>query len=158
MTDEERTAILNESRATLERLKDFKRPEVNIPPLPDRLEQWREWHAERDAEREQAKWNQRRIERQIQQQQVEQRQVDIETRIAQAIEVEREFMIEVIGRFAGELRSKMHDELEKLFRRQLETLKMEIDSLRQELVKFIGNDVKELPDVLQYKRNQVNVN
>jgi hypothetical protein len=158
MTDEERERALAESRATLERIKDIKRPDTfDLPPLRDRLEEWREWHAERDAERSQADCDRRRIERKIQQQQVEQ-QTDIETRIAQAVVNEHEFMTDVLVGVVVRMRKEMHDEIQQAFQRQLASLKLEVDALRQEITKFIGSDVKELPNVLQYKRNQVNVN
>ena len=80
------------------------------------------------------------------------------TTIAQAVVNEHEFMTDVLVGVVVRMRKEMHDEIQQAFQRQLASLKLEVDALRQEITKFIGSDVKELPNVLQYKRNQVNVN
>jgi hypothetical protein len=117
MTDEERERIKAETEATLERLKNFG--PRRLPPVEDRLEQWRDRHDVRDQERATEREHRQRQERQVKANALEDFWASVDVRIAAALTEQRESLagvIKEIAHAAGELSEAVDRKLSELER------------------------------------------
>jgi hypothetical protein len=92
MTEEEKAAAVQQSRETLERLKELnlKRTEdplANLPPAEDRVARWRREADERDREYEQGQRELRRQEREARRQDAEDQAAVLKQQQEQAVAV-----------------------------------------------------------------------
>ena len=116
--DEERERILREARRTIERTRDVA-PDVALPPLEDPVQRWRREADERQRARAAAKAEiaaqSGRALNLVEIEAASRPAIDlnmIDARIQQAVEREREVLIEVLG----ELFAEERDRVGKLFK------------------------------------------